>query len=429
MKRFLMAMFAVLLLVQGFAYSAPITLHFYQWSGAQTTLAKEIADKWMKLHPDVQIKVDEFDYLPFLDTINNMVLSGEGGDIMMTLGGSWHVPFLVDNDGLLNLDKYYAKYKWESVLNEANKITKYKGHYYYITSMIHVAPVVYYNVDLFKKYNLKFPKNEEELYAVVKTLKANGYEGVGLGTLDPNYADIFMSGMLPRFMSVSEYNTMITTAGLPNYKGLKFTDPKVVKAYKTFKKWIDDGIFISGMTGTDDGQARSLFLKQSCAMLVGASWTTTMFQDSPPSFAWDVGLIPQLQADIPVSCPFVTNNGLTAKADTKYPDQVAAFMDFYMNKENQILALKNMGNIPIRIDISMKEMQPFLTPAKARLIEFVGEYNKKKLTTEMMLTTLAKKIVDPYLEKLTDMENGKITPEELMAATEKIALEVRSGKR
>jgi ABC-type glycerol-3-phosphate transport system substrate-binding protein len=183
------------------------------------------------------------------------------------------------------------------------------------------------------------------------------------------------------------------------------------------------------MTGTDDGQARSLFLKQTCAMLVGASWTTTMFQDSPPSFDWDVGLIPQLQSDVPMSCPLVTNNGLTAKGDTKYADDVAAFMDFYMSKENQILALKDMGNIPIRTDISMKEMQPYLTPAKARLIDFTTEYNKKQLTTEMMLTTLSKKIVDPYLEKLTDMENGKITVEQFMAATEKIALEVRSGKR
>jgi hypothetical protein len=45
----------------------------------------------------------------------------------------------------------------------------------------------------------------------------------------------------------------------------------------------------------------------------------------------------------------------------------------------------------------------------------------------MMLTTLAKGIIDPYLERLTEMITGVITPEELVQYLEDLAEDARAG--
>jgi ABC-type glycerol-3-phosphate transport system substrate-binding protein len=408
------------------ATTEQVELHFYSWAG-WTDLVTKIADDWMELHPEVTVIVDEFNYLPYLETINNMVLSGEGGDLMLTLGGSWHIPLLVDNGGLLDLTPYYEKYDWESQLHSANKITEYSGQFPYVTIVLHVAPVIYYNVDLFNRLGLEYPENEEELYEVVSVLNDNGYEGIALGALNPNFTDIFMSGVLPRYMTTDDYNEMITTAHMPGYDGVKFTDPEVLRAYETLKRWIDDGIFTTAVAGTDDDSARALFLNEEAGMLAGASWTTGRFQSTPPSFNYDVALIPQLDENIPMSAPLVTNNGLTIKADTKYADEAAAFLDFYINRENQIYALQEFGHVPARTDIPISEIRAYISPAKARIIELTDEYHRKQQTTEMMLTTLHKGIIDPYLERLTEMINGVITPEELVQYLEDLAEDARAG--
>jgi raffinose/stachyose/melibiose transport system substrate-binding protein len=407
------------------ATTEQVELHFYSWAG-WNDVAK-IADDYMELNPDVTIIVDEFNYLPYLETINNMVLSGEGGDLMLTLGGSWHIPLLVDNGGLLDLTPYYEKYDWHSQLHSGNKISEYDGQMPYVTVVMHMAPILWYNVDLFNSLGLEIPENEEELYEVVSVLKDNGYEGIALGGLDPNLTDIFMSGVLPRYMGHDDYNKMITTAHIPGYDGVKFTDPEVVTAYKTLKRWIDDGIFTSAVAGTDRSQARALFLNEEAAMYAGGSWTIPFFQGTPPSFNYEMFLIPQLDEDIPLSAPLVTNNGVTVKADTEYPDETAAFIDFYINRENQIYRLVETGRFPSRTDIPLSELRDQLTPAQIRAIELMDEYHRKQQTTEMMLTTLHKGIIDPYLERLTEMINGVITPEELVQYLEDLAEDARAG--
>lgn len=50
----------------------PVELHFYSWEG-WNDVAK-IAEDYMELHPEVTVIVDEFNYGPYLETINNMVL-------------------------------------------------------------------------------------------------------------------------------------------------------------------------------------------------------------------------------------------------------------------------------------------------------------------------------------------------------------------
>ncbi|MCX6089273.1 MAG: extracellular solute-binding protein, partial [Candidatus Atribacteria bacterium] len=362
-----------------------------------------------------------FEHEMYKEYIMNTMSARQAADINILLAGPKYSHVLAEAGRILNLDPYYKKYNWENVLVEGNKIQKYQDHYYFVTQNWISVPWVYYNVGIFDKLGLSEPKTEEDLYNLVKTLKANGYEGIALGTMVPNYAEHFISGFLPRFITRNEFQDLMFCYQ-KNYQGIKWNDPRILDAFKNFKKWVDDEIFVKGMNGMDDSIARSLFINGKAAMYQGGSWVPGLLISEAPNLKFNAFLYPQIKKDIPVTTDAIMCNGYVVSADTKYPDACGEFLNFMLSHESQKLFLKEYGIFPTRRDFSEDELKSLVNETQLKIINSPGLYE----TTDSLQIWLTPDIMEPYLRILQEVISGQLTPEDAVNQLEKNVEEARS---
>ena len=147
---------------------------------------------------------------------------------------------------------------------------------------------VWYNKDIFEKYNITAPTTFDELVAVCDTLAENGVQPMGFGLADGDTALHSLLGYIENsFYQTSEEGKQFDDGFA---KGQKKMDGTLNEYVKEWNILIEKGYINDTMVGISNEQALSDFIAGKTAIFNGGPWQYTNLQDAGLKF----GMIPNL---------------------------------------------------------------------------------------------------------------------------------------
>lgn len=147
---------------------------------------------------------------------------------------------------------------------------------------------VYYNKEIYSKLGIaRLPVTYDELVSVSATIRKNGIAPIAMGG-----GSIYMWPMwfFQTFAQTSKNKSFERTVDTLLGKA-RFTDPDYVDAMSVLARFGKDNLFISGVNGTSQDSARSMFISGKAAMFYGGTWEIKGWYESGMN-AEKIGVMP-----------------------------------------------------------------------------------------------------------------------------------------
>lgn len=180
---------------------------------------------------------------------------------------------------------------------------------------------VFYNKEIFARYNLKEPATVRELEAICDTLKANGITPFSLANKTQWTALIFYMQMVTRRGGLGPYAKALDGSGT-------FEDPAFINAALQLQDWVKKGYFNDGFNGLDEdtGQSRTYLYQGQCAMQIQGTWFVPNIIGENPDFLSKAGffLYPKDEAgtgDPRTVCGTIGDNFYHVSAKSPYQEK------------------------------------------------------------------------------------------------------------
>ena len=171
----------------------------------------------------------------YLEKIRTSFTSGKPPHVFQEYGGSRLVDY-VEANALLDIKPYLdADPEWrDSFLNLFNKweYKEYPGIWGIPFKMYALG--LFYNEEIFEKYNLEPPKNWDDLEKICATLMANG-----ITPFLPGEKDISRAGHLHNLIVIKSLGVGAVEK-LAN-RTLTYDSPEMIETYRKIKDFIDKG--------------------------------------------------------------------------------------------------------------------------------------------------------------------------------------------
>ncbi|MDR1288212.1 MAG: extracellular solute-binding protein [Treponema sp.] len=212
----------------------------------------------------------------YQNRLRTNLASGSSPNIFQEYGGSRTVDFVTDGI-LLNFQPYFDQYPdwyqgflpstWEKLYYEG--IDGMWGLPYAMYTV-----VLYYNKEIFARYNLSPPQSWDDLLDVCQKLMANGVRPFRVGE-----NDIWRLGHFNN-------NTIIKSLGVDVVAQLakrevKYDSPEMIKTYDVIKDLIDKGYMGENILSTTYDQEKAYFSQEACAMRWDGSWYVSEITGTP----------------------------------------------------------------------------------------------------------------------------------------------------
>lgn len=320
---------------------AKLTVWYLSESPDEIKLVQGLTDKFVKSRPGLTI---EFMPYTFDEIIKNSKLACDSRTMpdvsYNNAGGSYHLA--------------YAK---SGCIIELTNIMKQKGWdkkhpvdmLYYAEANPPGGPIwavpfdvttigVYYNKDIFKKYNLSVPKTWDEFEKVLATLKQNGVAPFAVpGT--PGGAGHYVLAVEHVAVPMEKIRMLFDLNPKASLVGDEF-----VRAATAVRGWADKGYFYEGWLGATTDDQTALFTSGKAAMSLAGTWNNFTYLDRAK---FEVGMfpVPQLDPKVPWAAVTTPNNEWMISKDTKFQDIAIDYVDYMMGEE-VAKALWDSGDIP-----------------------------------------------------------------------------------
>ena len=172
----------------------------------------------------------------------------------------------------------------DRLMDAAIEQATYKDEIYAVPYMNISISGIYYNTEIFEKYNLEVPTTISELEAVCDTLVENGITPFALANGPKWTGSMYFMNLAARYGGLEPFQEAVAGTG-------SFEDECFIKAGETIQNWVEKGYFPEGCNSLseDDGQARQMLYQETAAMSLAGSWYTSMMQQDSKEFAAKMG--------------------------------------------------------------------------------------------------------------------------------------------
>jgi raffinose/stachyose/melibiose transport system substrate-binding protein len=331
----------------GAAHAANKTFNVW-WYEKDTAMAATWADALKELgknHKDVTVKFQLKTWDQIQKAGNSILASNQAPDLAEWNKGNATAGTASKAGLLTDLAPYAKKYGWNSLLpSSARLYGQYtdgimgSGKLYGVSSYGEYVSI-FYNKDLFAKYNVAIPKTQDELTATMATFKkagvipmemgGNGYQIVHLAYAEAvSQADQKWVNSFQLFKVAAVYPT---------------TDKNWTFAAKQVAAWNKAGYFEPNVSGVVPDDAVAAFQQGQSAMLMGGSWLDQGMFDKVTSFKYGKFLVP---GTLTVGS---AGNLLVIPSKSKNKDLAAEFINMILSKKYQN-ELGNKGGLPLLAD-------------------------------------------------------------------------------
>jgi raffinose/stachyose/melibiose transport system substrate-binding protein len=241
-------------------------------SKAQFTIVNDIIKQYEKDHPDVKIQTEILGNEQYKDKIKVLSASNELPDVGVTWAAGYMQPF-VKGGMFASLDDVIDSNFKDQFVAGTTEAFAIDGKTYGLPLELNITPV-YYNKEIFEKYNLEVPETYDEFLNVVKTLADNDVTPITLGNKDRWTGSMWYMYLADRIGGPEVLTNAINRSG-------SFEDPALVQAAEEIKKLVDMGGFVKGFNGLSNDEAKGYFMNEQAAMYLMATWELPNYTTSP----------------------------------------------------------------------------------------------------------------------------------------------------
>ncbi len=312
-----------------------VTLKFMGWevSPLETESVKQGLDQFMKENPNIKV---EYTTIPggtqYIAKMQALVLGGEAPDVFF-LQSDYYRDF-VKRKSLLDItDRVNSEGVAEDLIDSAVTLSTVDGKYYGIESCI-VAPVLYYNKDIFDKAGLPYPPSDPnkalawpDFVSLAKQLtikngdKVDQYGVFGLENYYMTIAEIMSNGgnWFSEDLKSSAANTTEVKEALQAISDLR-------------KK---DGVSPEGKLLTNSGMSAAQMLQTGkIAMLVDGSWA--LQELSHMNFKVGMAVLPKFKEAVTHGQAHLH----VGSANTEHPEEAWKLIKFLSSEQYQLQNVK-----------------------------------------------------------------------------------------
>jgi raffinose/stachyose/melibiose transport system substrate-binding protein len=369
-------------------------------SNAQYTIVDDIIKAYEKENPDVDIQTEILGNEQYKEKVKVLSASNELPDVGISWAAGYMKPF-VEGNMFAPLDDIVQKDKFVAGTLDAFSVDEKT---YALPLELNITPV-YYNKEIFKKYNLEVPETYDEFLNIVDTLVDKGVTPITLGNKDRWTGSMWYMYLADRIGGPESLNNAINRTG-------SFEDPSLVKAAEEVTKLVDKGAFVKGFNGLSNDEAKGYFMNEQAAMYLMATWELPNYTTSPDvdqKFKDKVGYFkfPTYEGgkgniDSYVGGPGV---GLFVSEQSKVKDEAKAFVS-YLVEEWGKRSVVDAGVIPATVvDTSNGDLDQMY-------IDILNDLGKASNLTLYADVQMSAGVADVHLNQIQALFGGQSTPKE-----------------
>ncbi len=254
-----------------------VEVEFYQQNEADVELFEQIIADFEVIHPEINVTQINLPEEESGSVLNTRIQNNDSPDIY----NEW---FSEDFFNKVELgvvrdltDSKLCDYIMESALEQ----NKYKDKYYLLPMTLNFMGV-YYNVDLFKKYNVDIPTTIDEFWDVCETFENAGITPISAGDKDgwnlAHWGQDVMGVYMPDYSSefLKIYNGEMKASEM---NGISDFADVIIKRSQYVQE---------SPLGADSDAMISYFVNQETAMLINGSWWMGTLNASDMQFEYSV---------------------------------------------------------------------------------------------------------------------------------------------
>ena len=220
--------------------------------------------------------------------------------------------------------------------------------------------MVFYNKDIFAKYNLQVPKTYAEFLNICKTLQSNNVNPLALGFGDAWTAGVdFMQEWYPLLKKNPDFFRDI------NAGKKKFAD------YPEFRRAVERSrqrfAYATGNPfGTNNDQSIQMFASGRAAMLPNGTWSISTVMDLNPSGNFGLFAMPaDNEAD--TAARYFTDDCFMVSSRTTKMDAVSALFNFATSSDGANIWAEKTNLAPAVKGVTLKNPSPMASDGAAQI--------------------------------------------------------------
>jgi len=324
------------------------TLKLWHYEGANSAMgiawAKAI-EQFKASHPGVEVVFEEKGFEQIRQSANMILNSKDAPDVMEYNKGNASAGLLSKQGLLTDLTAEADKRGWSKALSPGLATTaKYDergvmgGKTWFGVPNYAEYVEVYYNKDLFAKYNVAVPTTFEQFTAALDTFRANGVTPLAMGGSEyPAHQLVYQLALTKADRSwVDDYQL---------YKNkVDFKGPQWTYGATTFADWVSKGYIDKSTNGLKAEDMGLTFIQGKAPIMVSGSWWYGRMVKEATGFQWGTFLFPGTKLHLGSA-----GNMWVVPAKAKAKKLAYDFIDITMQPEIQNL-LGNSGGIPVAAD-------------------------------------------------------------------------------
>jgi raffinose/stachyose/melibiose transport system substrate-binding protein len=376
-------------------------------SAQQNKLVEQIIDEYEQEHPNITIKQEVLENEQYKSKLKVLSASNELPDVGITWAAGFMEPYVKGGlfaplDDILSGDQ--LKDKFVAGTTEAFTVN---GQTYALPIELNISPI-YYNKDIFAKYNLQVPKTYEEFKEVIKTLTYNGVAPIALGNKDRWTGSLWYMYLADRIAGSDTLKKATDGTG-------SFEDPGLIQAAAEVQTLVDMDAFNKGFNGLSNDEGKSEFVNEKAALYLTGTWELPNFTtnpDIPQEFKDKVGFF---------KFPTVTGGkgninswvggpgvGLFVSEGSKVKAEAKAFVEYFVSKWGED-SVTTAGVIPAtKVDTANSNLPQLY-------VDLLNELNNASSITLFADVQMKPNAAQVHLDMIQALFAKAVTPEEFAA--------------
>jgi raffinose/stachyose/melibiose transport system substrate-binding protein len=324
------------------------TLTLWHYEGPTSAMGiawNKAIEEFKASHPGVTVKFEEKSFEQIQQNAQMILNSDSAPDIMEYNKGNATAGLLAKQGLLTDLSDQVTKYGWDKKLSASLQTTdKYNdqgimgsGKWYGVSNYGEYVEM-YYNKDLFKKYDLQVPATYDDLVKVMDTFKSKGITPLSVGGAEYPAQQIFYE------LALSKANRQWVNNYELYQNKVDFHGPELTYGAQTFADWVNKGYIAKNSAGIKAEDMGVAFEQGKFPMMFSGSWWYGRFQSEVKKFDWGTFLFPGNAMH-----PGSGGNLWVVPSNSKAKSLAYDFINITMQPDIQNL-MANSGGLPVAAD-------------------------------------------------------------------------------
>ncbi len=306
------------------AMGEKVTLTIESWRNDDLAIWQDvIIPAFNEQHPDIEVVFAPTAPTEYNAALNAKLEGGTAGDLITcrpfdTSLGLFNEGHLASLNDLAGMDNFgdVAKSAW--VTDSGSDV--------FCVPMASVIHGFIYNADAFAELGVEEPATEEEFFALLDAIKADGsYDALGIGTADQwEAATMGFQNVGPNYWG-GEAGRLGLIAGTE-----KFTDPQYVAVWENLAKWAD--YMPNGYQAQAYPDSQNLFTLGRAAIYPAGSWDISLFNQQAE---FELGAFPPPVPAGADTCYISdhTDIAMGMNANSAHPEEAQIFLEWMTSSE------------------------------------------------------------------------------------------------